>query len=100
MLKKFLAVASLLFAAMSYAAVDVNKATLADLDSINGIGPGTAATILAERKKSDFKDWADFQTRVKGVKDKRAAKLSEGGLTVGGASYAAASAATINGSKK
>lgn len=88
MLKKILAVGCLLLAAVSYAAVDVNKATQAELDGIKGIGPGTAAAIMVERKKGDFKDWADFENRVKGVKDKRAAKLSEAGLTVGGASYA------------
>lgn len=89
MLKKILAVGCLMFAAMSYAAVDVNKATQAELDAIKGIGPGTAAVIMAERKKGDFKDWADFESRVKGIKDKRAAKLSDAGLTIGGASFSA-----------
>lgn len=92
MLKKFLTAGCFLLAAMSYAAVDVNTATPAELDSIKGIGPGATATILAERNKGLFKDWADFESRVKGVKGKRAIKLSEAGLTVGDASYAANSA--------
>lgn len=79
------------FAAMSlvaaFAAVDVNKGSEAELDSIKGIGPATSKQIMAERKKAEFKNWDDLISRVKGMGDKTAAKLSEGGLTVGGASY-------------
>ncbi|MBP6647024.1 MAG: helix-hairpin-helix domain-containing protein [Burkholderiaceae bacterium] len=92
MLKKFFTAGCFLLTAMSCLAVDVNKATSAELDSIKGIGPGTTAAIVAERTKGSFKDWADFESRVKGVKGKRATKLSEAGLTVGDASYAANSA--------
>lgn len=87
MFKKLLAVLALICACASFAAVDVNKATDADLDGIKGIGPKASAKIIAERKKGDFKDWADFTTRVKGVKDARAKKLSAEGLTVNGAAY-------------
>jgi competence protein ComEA len=87
MFKKLLA----FFAAMSlvaaFAAVDVNKGSEAELDSIKGIGPATSKQIMAERKKAEFKNWDDLISRVKGLGDKTAAKLSEGGLTVGGASY-------------
>ncbi|MCJ7798671.1 MAG: helix-hairpin-helix domain-containing protein, partial [Polaromonas sp.] len=87
MFKKLLA----FFAAMSlvaaFAAVDVNKATEAELDGIKGIGPVTTKLILSERKKGEFKNWDDFVTRVKGVGDKSAAKFSAEGLTVSGASY-------------
>ena len=79
------------FAAMSlvaaFAAVDVNKGSEAELDSIKGIGPATSKQIMTERKKAEFKNWDDLISRVKGLGDKTAAKLSEGGLTVGGASY-------------
>lgn len=79
------------FAAMSlvaaFAAVDVNKGSQAELDSIKGIGPATSKQIMDERKKAEFKNWDDLISRVKGLGDKTAAKLSEGGLTVGGASY-------------
>ena len=85
------------FAAMSlvaaFAAVDVNKGTEAQLDSIKGIGPATSKQIVAERKKAEFKNWDDLISRVKGLGDKTAAKLSEGGLTVGGASYKPSAAA-------
>ena len=90
MFKKILA----LFAAMSlvaaFAAVDVNKGSEAELDSIKGIGPATSKQIVAERKKAEFKNWDDLISRVKGLGDKTAAKLSEGGLTVSGASYKSA----------
>lgn len=93
MFKKLLA----FFAAMSlvaaFAAVDVNKASEADLDGIKGIGPVTSKLILSERKKGEFKNWEDFVTRVKGVGDKNAAKFSAEGLTVGGAAYTGAGAA-------
>ena len=79
------------FAAMSlvaaFAAVDVNKGSEAELDGIKGIGPATSKQIMAERKKAEFKNWDDLISRVKGLGEKTAVKLSEGGLTVGGASY-------------
>ena len=87
MFKKALAILATMYAAVSFAAVDVNKATAADLDGIKGVGPSASAKILAERKKGDFKNWADFTSRVKGVKDARAKKLSAEGLTVNGAAY-------------
>lgn len=87
MFKKILALAVMVYAAASFAAVDVNKAGAADLDSVHGIGPSASAKIMAERKKGDFKDWADFTTRVKGIKDAKAKKLSAAGLTVNGAAY-------------
>jgi competence protein ComEA len=73
----------------AWAASDVNKATQAELESIQGIGPGTAGRILEERSKSPFKDWADLVDRVKGVGEGNAAKFSAGGLTVNGSAYTA-----------
>lgn len=87
MFKKILVFMSAMYMAMSFAAVDVNKATAADLDGIKGIGPSISGKIVDERKKGDFKDWNDFVARVKGVGDKNAAKFSAEGLTVGNASY-------------
>ena len=52
MLKKILAVMVMMYAAVSFAAVDVNKATAAELDSIKGIGPAISAKILDEKKKA------------------------------------------------
>src|SRR5207248_6050107 len=82
MLKKILAFVVMLYAAVAMAAaaaVDVNKATDAQLDAVKGIGPATSKTILAERKKGEFKDWNDFVSRVKGIGDKKAEALSKEG---------------------
>ncbi len=70
---------------LAFAQVDVNKADAAALDSVKGVGPTMSKAILEERAKGgDFKDWADFAKRVKGVGEKRAAKLSQAGLQVAG----------------
>src|SRR5665811_1525264 len=87
MLKKILALMVMLYAAACFAAVDVNKASAAEMDSIKGIGPAISTKILDERKKGNFKDWPDFIERVKGVGENNAAKFSTEGLTVGGAAY-------------
>lgn len=87
MLKKFLlAIAALIMTmGIAFAQVDVNKADQAALDGVKGIGPATSKTIIEERKKNGpFKDWADFQKRVKGIGDKSSDKLSAAGLTVNG----------------
>ena len=93
MLKKILAIAVMLYAAICFAAVDANKGTAAELDSIKGIGPSISSKILDERKKGNFKDWADFISRVKGLGETNAAKFSAEGLTVNGAAFKAAAAA-------
>jgi competence protein ComEA len=93
MLKKILAIFAMLYAAACFAAVDVNKATAAELDAVKGIGPAISSKILDERKKGDFKDWNDLITRVKGVGEVNAAKFSTEGLTVGGSGYKGAAPA-------
>ena len=85
MLKKLLAALTMFYAAVSFAAVDVNTATAADLDSVKGIGPAMSTRIIDESK---FKDWNDFIARVKGVGEKSASRFSDNGLTVNGAGYA------------
>lgn len=90
MLKKILAAVAMLYAAASFAAVDVNKATAADLDGIKGIGPSMSTRILDERKKGNFKDWTDFIGRTKGVGEGNAAKFSAEGMTVNGDAFKSA----------
>ena len=87
MWKRFLVVLAMLYAAASFAAVDVNKATAAELDGIKGIGPAISSKIIDERKKASFKDWQDFIDRVKGVGENNAAKFSAEGLTVNGSAF-------------
>ncbi|WP_338771610.1 helix-hairpin-helix domain-containing protein [Massilia sp. METH4] len=88
MLKKLLFAIAATVAAMgiAFAQVDVNKADQAALDTIKGIGPAKSKMILEERAKGEFKDWADFEKRIKGIGDKSAARLSEAGLQVNGKS--------------
>ena len=93
MFKKFLAFFAAMYMAVSFAAVDVNKATVAELDSIKGIGPSISSKIVDERKKGTFKDWNDFVQRVKGIGPGNAAKFSAAGMTVDGADFKGAPAA-------
>ena len=95
MIKKILAAMLALFAAVAFAAVDVNKATQAELEAVKGIGPAIAGKILDERKKASFKDWNDMVERVKGVGERNAAKFSAEGLTVNGAAFAGAPAKPV-----
>ena len=101
MLKKILAILALMYAAAAFAAVDVNKASAAELDAVKGIGPATSKTIVDERKKhGDFKSWDDFISRTKGIGDTKAANLSREGLTVNGAEYKKAAAQADKAAKK
>ncbi|HSW16922.1 MAG TPA: helix-hairpin-helix domain-containing protein [Ramlibacter sp.] len=93
MIKKILFATLGLYASIVMAAVDINKATEAELDGIKGVGPSTTQLIVSERKKSAFKDWDDLIARVKGIGPARATKLSKEGLTVAGAPFKGAAAA-------
>lgn len=81
---------SALYSPPLWAAVDVNKATQAELESVKGIGPAMSGRILDERKKASFKDWSDLIERIKGVGPGNAAKFSEAGLTVNSSAFAGA----------
>ena len=94
MLKKILVLLAMLYAAACFAAVDVNKASAADLDGVKGIGPVMSKRILDERKKGDFKSWDDLISRVKGIGQGNAAKYSSQGLTVKGEEYQRATIAS------
>jgi len=88
MMKKLMLAIATMVATMgfAFAQVDVNKADAPALDSVKGVGPKMSKTILDERAKGEFKDWADFEKRVKGVGEKSAVKLSAAGLQVNGKS--------------
>ena len=92
MLTKILVVMAMLWASVAFAAVDVNKATAAELDAVKGIGPAMSKRIMDERKKGEFKSWDDLISRIKGIGDGNAKKYSAEGLTVGGTTYKAAAA--------
>jgi competence protein ComEA len=95
MIKQLMLAVATLVATMgfAFAQVDVNKADAPALDKVKGVGPATSKAILDARSKGgEFKDWADFEKRVKGVSDKRAANLSKAGLQVNGQSKPGADA--------
>ena len=89
MLKKILTILAMLYAAASFAAVDVNKATAAELDGIKGIGPGLSGKNIEARKHGAFKDWDDFIQRVRGVGETSAGKFSAEGMRVNGRTFKA-----------
>jgi competence protein ComEA len=100
MIKKLMLAVAAMIATMgfAFAQVDVNKADAAALDSIKGVGPKMSKMILDERTKGgDFKDWADFEKRVKGVGPKNAMKMSSAGLMVSGKSMDGAAMAPAKG---
>jgi competence protein ComEA len=106
MFKQIILALGALVAATAFAAVDINKASQAELESVKGIGPSLSTKIMSERQKAPFKDWNDLTTRVKGVGDSAASKFSQNGLTVNGAPFTgptaagAAKAAKAEGIKK
>jgi competence protein ComEA len=82
------AAASVILSAAAYAGVEVNQAsTQAELESIRGIGPALSERILQERQQGAFKNWADLISRVRGVGESSAHKLSAQGLTVAGKAF-------------
>ncbi|MBB5459380.1 helix-hairpin-helix domain-containing protein [Paraburkholderia sp. Cpub6] len=90
MLKKLfmlcLAVALSLSAGFA-AAVEVNTADQAALESVKGIGPVHAKAILDERAKNGpFKNADDLAARVKGIGQKSVENLEAAGLTINGSS--------------
>jgi competence protein ComEA len=87
------AATALAFAFNAFAAVEVNQASQADLETVKGIGPGLSTKIIDARKTGPFKDWTDMVERVSGVGPGNAARFSQAGLTVAGAPYQMAAAA-------
>ena len=101
MFRKLIAIVLATFALSAFAAVDVNKASQAELETVKGIGPGLSGKILDARKTGSFKNWADMVQRVSGVGPGNAARFSQAGLTEGGTAYdnSAAAAAPIKTAK-
>lgn len=63
-------------------AVDVNTATVLELESVQGIGPKTAQVIIKERDRAGYyRSLKDLSERVKGIGPKKAARLAAAGLT-------------------
>ncbi|SKC71154.1 competence protein ComEA [Paraburkholderia hospita] len=90
MLKKLLMLFVALVLSLSAgfaAAVEVNSADQAALESVKGIGPAHAKAIIDERTKNGpFKDADDLANRVKGIGQKSVKNLEAAGLTINGSS--------------
>jgi competence protein ComEA len=90
MLKKLLMLCVALALSLSAgfaAAVEVNSADQAALESVKGIGPVHAKAIIDERTKNGpFKDADDLAARVKGIGTKSVTNLEAAGLTINGSS--------------
>jgi competence protein ComEA len=83
-----LAAFSLTFGAVpAFAATDLNTASLAELQKVNGIGPKKAEAIIEYRKKTPFKSVDDLD-KVPGFGKSTVDKV-KGDLTVSGSDKAA-----------
>jgi competence protein ComEA len=79
----FGAVAGMLAGTCAWAQ-DINTATRAELEQLNGVGVTMADRILDERARAPFKSWDDFERRVKGMRGARTQRLKAQGVTIGG----------------
>lgn len=67
-------------------ALDLNDATVQQLEGIRGIGPRTAQIIVSERDRAGkYESLQDLADRVRGISQKKAEALGAAGLTVGAA---------------
>lgn len=66
-------------------ALEINDATRAQLEQLNGLGVAMTERVIVERAKAPFQSWDELRTRVKGIGLKRARQLDAQGLTVNGA---------------
>jgi len=65
-------------------AQEINTATRAQLEQLNGIGVTMAERIMVERDRAPFKNWDDLERRVKGMRGARVQRLQAQGATVNG----------------
>ncbi|UUX97503.1 ComEA family DNA-binding protein [Aquabacterium sp. J223] len=84
------ALLSLLVLASQAAALDLNRATQAELESLRGVGPGLSAAVLQARAERPFADWRDLEARVPGLGERSARRLSDQGGRVQGQPHPAA----------
>lgn len=92
-MKKFLlvvmSVVAFALSASVWAAVDLNKATQAELEGVNGIGPAKAKAIIDYRTKNGPFKSVDDLDKVSGFGKKTVDKV-KADITVGNATAAAA----------
>lgn len=91
--------AAVLLCPLVAAALEINVASRAQLEQLNGVGVTMAEQLLAERAKAPFAGWDDLRQRVKGIGSKRAAQWQAQGVTVNGEGERRAAAAPRDGTK-
>lgn len=65
-------------------AMDVNRASAAELQTLRGIGPKTARSIVQERGRGGrFESMTDFAERIRGIGDRKRRALETAGLSAG-----------------
>jgi len=104
-MKKMLLALTLLlgFYLSAHAQVNINTATVEQLESLNGIGPSKAEAIVEYRKKNGNFKTVDDLNNVPGIGDKTMAKLRPELTVTGGTTTpppAPAAAGTSSASKK
>jgi competence protein ComEA len=81
---KRLALLSCLLLPLAALALEINDASRADLEQLNGVGVTLADKMLKERERAPFAGWDDLRARVKGLSGKRVQKWQGQGVTVNG----------------
>lgn len=80
-----LGLASLLAINSHSFAVNINAASQEVLESVKGVGPSKAKSIIAEREKNGaYKDAEDLSKRVRGIGAKTVSKMQDAGLSFDG----------------
>ena len=80
-------VGALVWIHLSVAALEINQANEAELDSIKGMGPAMTRKVLNARAEKPFKNWKDLMSRVTGIGKNKARQFSEQGVLVNGLSF-------------
>jgi competence protein ComEA len=75
---------ALLLAPLAALALEINDASRAQLEQLDGVGVTMADKMLAERAKQPFAGWEDLRKRVKGISGKRVQAWQVQGVTVNG----------------
>ena len=57
--------------------ININTASQAQLETLNGVGPATATAIIEHREQAGGFKTVDEITNVKGIGDKKLAKFSD-----------------------
>lgn len=80
---RFILIVVCLLGAGQVEAVNVNQATVQQLQQVKGIGPKTAERIIEERERAGpYRSLQDLSDRIKGIGPKRLLGLKEAGLSL------------------